>query len=133
MKFTSKTITANCTQQEAFEYITDLNNFENLLPTERLSDFKSTKDVCSFKAQGSFFVSLSVDKATEYEQVVFKTSDDSALKFTLEVNLKDMGDGTTEVSQVCNADLNPFLKMVIEKPLTKLFDYIADRMAEIHR
>lgn len=132
MQITSKTITANCGQKEAFEYITDLNNFEHLLPTEKLSDFKSTKDVCSFKAQGSFFVSLSVDKVTEYSQVIFQTSEDSALPFTLEVNLKDNGNGTTEVSQICDAKLNPFLKMVIEKPLIKLFDYIADRMAEIH-
>ena len=41
-------------------------------------------------------------------------------------------DGVTKAKQEFNADLNPFIKMMVEKPLKNLFDHIADRMKAIH-
>jgi len=44
----------------------------------------------------------------------------------------DGADGSTQAYQVFEADLNPFIKMMVESPLRNLFDHIADRMVAIH-
>ncbi|MBK9699810.1 MAG: hypothetical protein IPO79_06890 [Flavobacteriales bacterium] len=40
--------------------------------------------------------------------------------------------GVTTLHQVFNADLNPFIKLMVEKPLGNLFDHIAEKMREAH-
>jgi hypothetical protein len=32
---------------------------------------------------------------------------------------------------ICNADINQFLKLIIEKPLYYLFNHMADKLVEI--
>jgi hypothetical protein len=49
----------------------------------------------------------------------------------LDVHL-DESAGATTAWQVFRAELNPFIKMMVEKPLQNLFDHIADRMKAIH-
>ena len=55
----------------------------------------------------------------------------SPFPFTLDVHLEGNGD-TTKAYQVFQADLNPFVRMLVAGPLQHLFDHIADRMVEIH-
>jgi hypothetical protein len=33
---------------------------------------------------------------------------------------------------VFNGEINPFIKMMVEKPLKNLFDHIADKMKAVH-
>ncbi len=60
-----------------------------------------------------------------------KSTDRSPFPFTLNVHLEEK-DGATEIHEVFEADLNPFIKMMVEKPLKNLFDHIADKMVALH-
>ena len=57
-------------------------------------------------------------------------SGEGAFKFTLDINLKEEN-GVTDAQLICDADINPFLKMMVMKPLNNLFDYMADRIAVV--
>ena len=46
--------------------------------------------------------------------------------------MRQVANGTTTAFQVFEADLNQFIKMMVESPLKNLFDHIADKMVEIH-
>ncbi|TXC81748.1 hypothetical protein [Luteibaculum oceani] len=127
----SKKVALSCTPEEAFKFVTDMNNFEQLLPMERVDAFTSTEDECSFKAQGSFHIGLQKQNTTEFSKIELVSTPKSAIKFNLDVFIDQTADGC-EVYQICNAQLNPFLKMMVEKPLNNLFDFIADRMKAIH-
>ena len=51
-KIESKHVTVNNTQQEVFAFLGDLNNFRELLPQDKISEWKSDKNFCSFKVNG---------------------------------------------------------------------------------
>ena len=127
----SKKVQLSCDSKTAFDFVKDLNNFKQLLPIERITDFVSTENECSFKAQGSFHIGLKKSQETPNSKLVLVSTDKSAIKFDLEVFI-DQKEVGCEVYQICNAQLNPFLKMMVEKPLTNLFDYIEERMLKIH-
>ena len=40
-------------------------------------------------------------------------------------------DSSCNAQLICNADINPFLKMIIEKPLYYLFNYMADKLVAV--
>lgn len=117
--------------QEVFAFLQDMNNFQQLLPQERISEFKSDGTSCSFKVAGAATIGLRLDGGSPPDHVRLKSTDRSPFPFTLDVHLAG-NDGSTKAYQVFEADLNPFIKMMVEGPLKNLFDHIADKMVAIH-
>lgn len=106
-------------------YTKDLNNFQFLLPKDRISEFQSDGDSCSFKIQGLSKIGLRIEEVKE--KYIKLKSTESPFDFTINVHMDDK-DGGTEAYQIVDLDLNPMMKMMVEKPLRNLFDHIADRL-----
>ncbi len=117
--------------QEVYTFLQDMNNFQQLLPQERISDFKSDGSSCSFKVAGAATIGLQLDGGSPPDHVRLKSTERSPFPFTLDVHLAG-SNGATKAYQVFEADLNPFIKMMVEGPLKNLFDHIADKMVAIH-
>ena len=107
------------------EYVIDLNNFEKLLPQDRISDFESDGETCSFKIQGMSTIGLKVVDGSA--DPIRLESTKSPFSFTIDIHLTETS-GATEAYQIIDLDLNPMMKMMVEKPLRNLFDHIADRL-----
>lgn len=116
--------------QDLYTFLQDMNNFQQLLPQDRISDWKSDGLSCSFKVQGAATIGLQLDGGTAPNHVRMKATERSPFPFTLDVHLNEQG-GVTNAYQEFNADLNPFIKMMVEKPLKNLFDHIADRLTKV--
>jgi|SRR5690554_3834100 len=129
MRIESKKVVVPASKEQVFQYINDLNNFQSLLPADRISEWESTESYCSFKVQGTATIDLQIKETTSYEHILFESGKRSPFPFTLNVYLAET-DGQTTAYQVMDAKINPFLKMMVEKPLTNLFDYIADKLTE---
>ena len=117
--------------QDVYAFLQDMNNFQQLLPQDRISEWKSDGTSCSFKVAGAATIGLQIDGGTPPDHLRLKSTDRSPFPFTLDVHL-DGANGSTQAYQVFEADLNPFIKMMVESPLRNLFDHIADRMVAIH-
>lgn len=128
-KIESKKVTVKCAQAEVYEFLTDMNNYELLLPKKSISDWSSDEKTCTFKIQKTYTLTLEQVGGTPNSQINIK-SGEGAFKFTLDINLKEEN-GATESQLICNADINPFLKMMVVKPLNNLFDYMADRLVVV--
>ena len=123
---TGKSATLKADASKASAYLADMNNFEQLLPADKISDFKSETDHCSFKIQNAATIALELQKNSGTE-LVYGSKAPTPFRFTLTVKLEEQ-DGGCIASQVCEADLNPMLKMMVQKPLNKLYDYIAEQL-----
>ncbi|MCB0765353.1 MAG: hypothetical protein KDB84_11645 [Flavobacteriales bacterium] len=117
--------------QDLYSFLQDMNNFQQLLPQERISEWKSDGTSCSFKVQGAATIGLQLDGGTAPTLIKMKATERSPFPFTLDVHLNEEN-GSTKAYQEFNADLNPFIKMMVEKPLKNLFDHIADRLVKVH-
>jgi len=129
MKIESKKVKVNASSSEVFQYASNLNNFKELLPTNKISDWESKEDFCSFKIQGTATIDLHKESVETPSKINLKGGDKSPFPLKLEIFLNET-EGETEVYQIVNAEVNPFLKMMVEKPLSNLFDFIADRLKE---
>ena len=117
--------------QELYTFLQDMGNFQQLLPQDRISEWKSDGKSCSFKVQGAATIGLQLDGGTPNSLVRMKSTERSPFPFTLVVHLEDEN-GSTKAHQVFEADLNPIIKMMVEKPLKNLFDHIADKMVALN-
>jgi len=130
-KIESKKVEIGKPAETLHAFLQDMNNFQQLLPQDRISEWKSDGNSCSFKVQGAATIGLQLDGGTPPDHVRLKATERSPFPFTLDVYMKENG-GVTTAWQEFNGDINPFIKMMVEKPLKNLFDHIADRMKEIH-
>ncbi len=110
----------NAPAQKVFEFLSDSKNMEHLLPTDKISDFQSDEKGCSFKAQGGIVIPLIYVSKEPNTKIVMESGDKAPFSYTLSIILKETGD-TCEGHLEFEANINMFMKMMVEKPLTSLF------------
>jgi carbon monoxide dehydrogenase subunit G len=123
----SKKVSVPSSAEQVFTFLSNTDNIYALLPQSKVTDWKSDGTTCSFKVQGSYNIGLRLKASTPHSKIVFESVEGSPFAFTLEVNMNE-SNGQTEVQQVCEASLNPFLEMIVKGPLKSLFDYMADKL-----
>jgi carbon monoxide dehydrogenase subunit G len=126
----SKQVKVSCSPTEVFDYLTDINNFQELLPKDKISNWESTSTECSFRIQGTVTLSIKHVKSTPHTVINLTNGEKTPFPFTLDIFLDQIETGT-KVRQEFKGEINPFLKMMVEKPLANLFDYIADRLVKV--
>ena len=129
MKINSNTVIVSAPQQEVFDFLKDANNLLHLLPQDKITDFKATKDDCSFKVQGGVIISLIHDGEEGIDKLFMKSGEKSPFPFRLTINTGDIS-GKTEGRIEFDGEVNMFLKMMVEKPLTNLFNYMSNKLTE---
>lgn len=126
----SKKVQVAASAAEVFAYLNDLNHFEDLLPPERIDNWRSDEDSCRFKIKNVSEIGFRKKSADAPQYLQLESDESAPFPFTLNIHIKSVDENNCEAHQVIEADINPFLKMMVEKPLTNLFDYIADRLSE---
>jgi carbon monoxide dehydrogenase subunit G len=128
MQLISDKVTVNATKETVANFLKDSSNFIHLLPTEQVSDFKATKEECSFKVQGGITISL-VQDGEETDKIYMRSGEKSPFPFRLTLHTTDQGT-VTEGYIEFNGEVNVFLKMMVEKPLTALFNIMSSKLKD---
>jgi len=117
----------SCGRSAAFlyEYLSEPSNLEPLLPAEHVSEFSAEGDACSFKVTGGFAVVLKRLEGEADSIVRYASQKGTPIRFTLDVVIEPLGKEVSSVHIQCDADLNPFMKMMAEKPLQGIFQGMA--------
>ncbi len=129
MKIESQKVEVNATQGVIFSFLTDSTNLIHLLPQDKISDWKASATECSFKVQGGVTISLIQNGAENQNKVFMKSGEKSPFPFKLTIFINENGEKTTGHLEF-DGEVNMFLKMMVEKPLTGLFNHMAQKLQE---
>jgi len=116
-----------------YETLSDLNNLEKLkdrVPSDKIEDFTFDSDSCSFKVQPVGKIRFCIVEREPLKTVKL-IADQSPVEVTMWIQLKETGEQETKMKLTIKADLNPFLKPMIFKPLQEGINKIADMLANI--
>lgn len=128
----SDKVIINASQETVFTFLTDFNNVKELLPQDKISDWTADKDSCSFKIQNAAVIPLVKDQVSPNDKINIKSGEKAPFPFTLDVTINALDGGGSEAFLHFEGDINAFLKMMVVKPLTNLFNYMAKRLQEVH-
>lgn len=129
MTIDSNKVIVGASTEQVLDFLADANNLIHLLPQDKISDFTSSTEQCSFKVQGGVIISLIEDGREGNDRLFLKSGASSPFPFRLTVFVtpKDAG---CEGYLHFDGEVNMFLKMMVEKPLTNLFNYMSDKLRE---
>ena len=127
MNIKSNKVEVNASRSQILEFLLNMENIQFLLPQDKVSDFKADKNQCSFKVQGGVTIALIQDGHNGEEEVYMKSGQGSPFPFKLTVILEESGTSTSGYISF-DGEVNMFLKMMVEKPLTALFNYMSEEL-----
>ena len=102
----------------------------NEVPEGKFTEWKGSYDECSFKMQG-FSLTLKKDSSVPHSEIKLISGEDSPIDFDLNIYINKETDSKSEAFLICEARVNTFLKMMIEKPLTSLFNHMSDKLSRV--
>lgn len=126
MEILSKKHAINASSSDVIAFLSDLNNVEKLLPQDKISEWKSSTEECSFKVQNTATISL-VKKDVSDNVLKMVSGEKSPFPFSLDVTIAEQETGVTGQIHF-KGEVNAFLKMMVERPLTSLFDYMSEKL-----
>lgn len=130
MNLKSETAKVNAPVHIVFDFLTDAANIQQLLPSDKISDFRSDVDGCNFKVQGGITISLLYAEKVEHSRIDMKSGEKAPFNYRLSIHLKEEANGMTHGHIEFDGEVNMFLKMMVEKPLAGLFNYMSRKLQE---
>jgi carbon monoxide dehydrogenase subunit G len=129
-KIESNKVEIENSAENVFNYLSNFNNFQKLMPPQ-VSNWTATEDECSFAISGMATIGMKILEKTPNTHIKISSNGKVPFDFILHVNIASLGDNKTSGQLVFEADLNPMIKMMVEKPLKNFFNLLVERMKEI--
>jgi hypothetical protein len=129
MQLISQEVEIQATPNQVLDFISVSSNIEKLLPQEKISEFTFTENSCSFKVQGGIIISL-IQSGREGNKLFLKSGEKAPFSFNLTIHVDSINDNGCKGYIEFNGEVNAFLKMMVEKPLSALFNYMSHKMKE---
>lgn len=129
-KIESEKVEINNSTQNLFAFLSNFNNFQKLMP-EQVTNWSSTEDECSFTIAGMATIGMKITEKKPYSEINIISNGKVPFTFKLKVLLNESGENKSLGQLIFEADLNPMLKMMVEKPLGNFFNLLAKKLKEV--
>jgi len=120
-------------QEAVFNILSDLSNIERIkdkLPKEKLEQMTFDSDSISVSVNPVGQIKLRIVEREAPKCIKFETAD-SPVPFNLWIQVVPNGDNASKMKLTIKAELNPFIKGMVKKPLMEGLEKIADLLQVI--
>lgn len=125
MNLEGRKIIINKPVAEIVELLKVPENYEQLMP-ESLQKFEARDNGFKFSLKGMPEIALQLGEITNEKAVLSSAS--SSLEFELVTNFNVISEAQTEAQMFFEGKFNPFIKMMVEKPLQNFMNALTDKI-----
>lgn len=130
MNLDSPKVTVEKPAQYIFDSLSDVKNFEKLMP-ENIAKFEVTgDDSFIFALKGMPEIKLKMKEKTAPNKVVLGAASDK-LPFTLTGNIDAVSDTSSQVQLKFEGEFNAMMAMMVKGPITKFIETLANNMHKL--
>ena len=131
--FISEVKTIPHSDDKIFEMLSDLSNLERVqdrIPQDKIKNFVFDVDTCNFTVDPLGSVEFRIIERDPNKTIKFSTTN-SPIPVLMWIQLKQVAENETKLKVTLRADLNPFIKPMVSKPLQEGINKIADAIANL--
>ena len=130
MNLESPKVAVSKSAQELFDLLTDVRNFEKLMP-DNIAKFEVIgDDAFIFGLKGMPEIKLKMKEKVAPNKVVLGAASDK-LPFTLTASIDAVSDNNSDVKLDFVGEFNPMMAMMIKGPLGKFIETLATNMTKL--
>lgn len=120
----------NKSQQELYELLIKVENYEKIMP-ESIQKFEVTgSESFIFQLKGMPEISLKIEEKTPFEKIILGSGNDK-IPFTLTVELLKASEISTTAQLFFDGQFNSMMAMMIKKPLKKFIHTLTENMTNL--
>ncbi len=125
MNLEGRKIIVNKSSKELSELLKSPENYKEFMP-DGLQKSETRDNGFKFGLQGMPEIALKIDEVDDQKAVLRSAS--SSLDFSLTATLNPINENQTEVQMLFEGKFNPFIKMMVEKPLQNFINTLTDKI-----
>ncbi len=112
-------------QDKVFAYLADFNNYQEMMP-ESVTNWESDLDKCSL--QVSMVPKIQMEIVERLANDTIKIKGSGPFDFDLLVSIETIDEAHCRCGMIFEAEINAFMKMMIEKPMGQFFGYLTKQV-----
>ncbi len=130
MKLNSKKVTTQKSAAELCDFLTDVKNFETLMP-ENISKFEVLNEKAFvFALKGMPEIALEVKEVEKPNKVVLGAISDK-IPFSLTGNIEEVSENLSTVELLFEGEFNAMMAMMVKGPISKFIDTLASNLEKV--
>ncbi|OMQ13360.1 orotate phosphoribosyltransferase [[Flexibacter] sp. ATCC 35103] len=130
MNLESPKVTVQKSAQDLFDLLTDVRNYEKLMP-DNIAKFEVIgEDAFIFGLKGMPEIKLKMKDKTAPNKIVLGAASDK-LPFTLVSNIDSISDNESAVQLQFDGEFNAMMAMMIKGPISKFIETLANNMTKL--
>ncbi|MDZ7847717.1 MAG: SRPBCC family protein [Owenweeksia sp.] len=128
-KIESSKVTVNKPAKKLYDELLNFDNFRKVMP-ESVTKFEAQSDSFTFAMRGIPEVKLVLQETRE-PQMIRLRSGSSKIDFNLLAHIEPTTENTSLVYFEFTGKFNPMMRMMVEKPLTRFIEDLAEKVKEL--
>lgn len=129
MNIEGNNITVNKSQEDLFNFLTQLENFKQLMP-ENTEKFEVDGESFIFGLKGMPEIRLVMKEKTEFSNVTLGAAS-SKFPFTLAADIEAVSDHQSKTQLKFESSFNPMMAMMVKKPLTSFINTLTENLEKL--
>lgn len=130
MNLESPKVTVEKSAEYLYTQLSDIKNFEKLMP-ENIAKFEVLgDDIFNFGLKGMPEIKLRLKEGNPYSKIILNAASDK-LPFTLVANIESISENSSEVKLDFEGEFNAMMAMMIKGPISKFIETLAANMSKL--
>ena len=130
MNLESPKVTVEKSAEYLFNALSDVKNFEKLMP-ESIAKFEVTdENSFIFGLKGMPEIKLRLKDKSPFTKVILGAASDK-LPFNLTATIESLNDTSSSVQLEFTGEFNPMMAMMIKGPISKFLETLAENMGKL--
>ena len=130
MNLESTKVTVEKSAEYLYTQLSDIKNFEKLMP-ENIAKFEVLgEDIFNFGLKGMPEIKLRLKEGVPYSKIILNAASDK-LPFTLVANIDAISENSSEVKLDFEGEFNAMMAMMIKGPISKFIETLAENMSKL--
>ncbi len=130
MNLESPKVTVEKSAEYLYTQLSDVRNFEKLMP-ENIAKFEVLgDDIFNFGLKGMPEIKLRLKEGVPYSKIILNAASDK-LPFTLAANINAISEYSSDVKLDFEGEFNPMMAMMIKGPISKFIETLAGNMSKL--
>ena len=130
MELESNKVSVQKSQQELFDFLTNVENYEQIMPESKEKFEVRSQDTFAFALKGMPEIELQIQETREPEFIVLGSTSDK-LNFSLDVVIEPDGPEQSQAQMFFHGKFNTMMAMMVKGPLKKFIATLAENVSKL--
>lgn len=113
--------------ERIYSFLSDFNNFRNLIPEDRVKNWESTDDTCNFTVEGIGPVGLRILEKEPNKLIKITSDGKNPVPLIIWIQIKELSEKNSRIKITSDVDVNPLIATMVKGPLKSFVDTLVEQ------